>query len=233
MIFDPIGGYVIVYGDGPAAVLDGLANRDLAAYSIRQQFQRLRQSLPEIRTRGGDLLPGEALGIGLYNAGLPSDLATDDPMPLDVALLASQTEPRSRWFVLFYLVRRRAYEIKRDRGFVRLRWLRDHARSLNRLMPQPLGTLPDDEPDEPADVARKVHAWIKRKTWTSEAQSTRARLTRPGARKLDDRQADDLLRDHDDGMSLRAIAGKYGVGLAAVRGALARAAAINAGPVLF
>ena len=155
-------------------------------------------------------------------------------MPPAAALVASQTEPRSRQFVLFYLVRVRAYEIKRERGYVRLGWLLDLARSLNRLMPKPLGTLPDDPPtDEPADIARKVHAWTRSKTWTREAQSTRARLTRPGSRKLDERQSEDLLRDHDAGMSQRAIAEKHGVGRKVVREAITRASEINAGPVLF
>ena len=222
------GGYVVVYD--PAAVVDGMANRNRCLFD---PALFLRQPAREARTIGGDQLPVEDLELELSNAGLPCDLAPDDPLPPDVALLASQTEPRSRQFVLFYLVRMRAYEIKRERGYVRLGWLLDLARSLNRLMPKPLGTLPDDPPtDEPADVARKVHAWTRSKSWAREAQRARARLARPGSRKLDEAQGADLLRDHDAGMSLRAIAGKYGVGLQAVRGALARAAAINAGPVL-
>ena len=225
------GGYVILWGGGARRIRDGLGNR------ARFMFDPALFPRPvpaAARTIGGDQLPVEALALEIANASLPSDLAPADPLPAGVASLAAQTEPGSRQFVLFYLVRARAYEIKRARGYVRLHWLVDLARSLNRLMPKPLGTLPDDPPiDEPADIARKVHAWTRSKSWAREAQRARARLRRPGSRKLDEGQADDLLRDHDAGMSLRAIAGKYGVGLQAVRGALARAAAINAGPELF
>ena len=223
------GGYVVVYD--PAAVVDGMANRNRCLFD---PALFVRPPPREARTIGGDQLPVEALALELSNAGLSCELAPDDPLPPDVALLAAQTEPRSRQFVLFYLVRVRAYEIKRACGYVPLGRLLDHARSLNRLMPKPLGTLPDDPPtDEPADVARKVYEWLRGKTWTREAQRTRARLTRPGARKLDECQADDLVRDHDAGKTQRAIADKYGVGRQVVRDAIARASEINAGPVLF
>ena len=78
-----------------------------------------------------------------------------------------------------------------------------------------------------------MHAWTRSKSWARKAQRARARLRRPGSRKLDEGQADDLLRDHDAGMSQRAIAEKYGVGRQVVREAITRASEINAGPVLF